>query len=42
MPFGLSVWQASGVLFFMFTTGALANAGRAYLMKMAGKNLFLS
>lgn len=39
IPLGLSVWQASGVLLVMFTAGALANAGRAYLMKMAGQRI---
>ncbi len=39
IPFGLSLWQASGTLLLLFTTGAVANAGRAYLMKMAGQRI---
>lgn len=33
----LSLWQASSILLLMFTAGAMANAGRALLMRMAGK-----
>jgi putative ABC transport system ATP-binding protein len=36
IPYGLSLSQASAILLFMFTTGALANAGRAFLMRMSG------
>ncbi|KAF8648489.1 hypothetical protein AX16_006199 [Volvariella volvacea WC 439] len=39
IPLGLSVWQASGVLVVLFTAGAVANAGRAMLMKMAGQRI---
>ncbi|KAE9400716.1 hypothetical protein BT96DRAFT_857216 [Gymnopus androsaceus JB14] len=39
IPYDLSIWQASGVLLFFFTAGAAANAGRAYLMKMAGQRI---
>ncbi|KAF9075655.1 P-loop containing nucleoside triphosphate hydrolase protein [Rhodocollybia butyracea] len=39
IPFGLSTWQASGSLLIIFTAGALANAGRAYLMKMSGQRI---
>ncbi|KAJ7169164.1 P-loop containing nucleoside triphosphate hydrolase protein [Mycena crocata] len=38
-PFGLSMWQASSLLLIMFTTGALANAGRALLMRMSGQRI---
>ncbi|TFK74690.1 hypothetical protein BDN72DRAFT_833221 [Pluteus cervinus] len=38
-PFGLSLWQASGILLVLFTTGAMANAGRAMLMRMAGQRI---
>lgn len=37
IPFGLSVWQASGGLMLLFTLGATANAGRAILMRLSGK-----
>jgi putative ABC transport system ATP-binding protein len=37
IPLGLSTWQASGALLFLFSVGAAANAGRAYLMKMSGE-----
>ena len=33
---GLTIWQASGILLLLFTTGAVANAGRAMIMRMAG------
>ncbi|KAG6837817.1 hypothetical protein H0H93_016185 [Arthromyces matolae] len=39
IPFGLSVWEASGCLLLLFTTGALANAGRAILMRMSGQRI---
>ncbi|KAK7057645.1 ATP-binding cassette transporter [Favolaschia claudopus] len=38
-PLDLSLWQASSILMLMFTAGALANAGRAYLMRMAGQRI---
>jgi putative ABC transport system ATP-binding protein len=31
--------QASGILFFVFTVGALANTGRAILMRMSGQRI---
>ncbi|KAF9022292.1 hypothetical protein BDZ89DRAFT_1070818 [Hymenopellis radicata] len=39
IPLGLSIWQASGLILVMFTAGAVANAGRAMLMKMAGQRI---
>ncbi|RDB24977.1 ATP-dependent permease MDL1, mitochondrial [Hypsizygus marmoreus] len=39
IPFGLSVWQVSAVLLMLFTTGAVANTGRAVLMRMAGQRI---
>ncbi|KIY65318.1 hypothetical protein CYLTODRAFT_379636 [Cylindrobasidium torrendii FP15055 ss-10] len=39
IPFGLSIWQASGLILTVFTAGAVANAGRAMLMKMAGQRI---
>ncbi|KAJ8076687.1 ATP-binding cassette permease mdl1 [Marasmius tenuissimus] len=39
IPFGLGIWQASGILLGLFTAGAVANAGRAFLMKMAGQRI---
>lgn len=39
IPFGLTLWQASGCLLLLFTTGAAANAGRAYLMRVAGQRI---
>ncbi|KAJ7125200.1 P-loop containing nucleoside triphosphate hydrolase protein [Mycena epipterygia] len=38
-PMGLSLWQASSILLLMFTAGAMANAGRALLMRMAGQRI---
>ncbi|KAJ3536650.1 hypothetical protein NMY22_g5934 [Coprinellus aureogranulatus] len=39
IPFGLSIWQASAALFTIFTIGAVANAGRAMLMRLAGQRI---
>ncbi|KAF8886029.1 P-loop containing nucleoside triphosphate hydrolase protein [Infundibulicybe gibba] len=39
IPLGLSVWEASGILLALFTAGAVANAGRAMIMKMAGQRI---
>lgn len=39
IPFGLSATAAAGLLLSMFTVGALANATRAFLMKMAGQRI---
>ncbi|KAF5348715.1 hypothetical protein D9758_006757 [Tetrapyrgos nigripes] len=39
IPLGLSTWQASGILLLLFTGGALANAGRSYLMRMSGQRI---
>ena len=36
IPLGLSIWQATGLLLVLFTAGALANAGRAMLMRLSG------
>ncbi|KAJ7747751.1 P-loop containing nucleoside triphosphate hydrolase protein [Mycena metata] len=39
MPLGLSLWQTSTILLLMFTGGAMANVGRAWLMRMAGQRI---
>ncbi|KAF8911548.1 P-loop containing nucleoside triphosphate hydrolase protein [Gymnopilus junonius] len=39
IPFGLSSWQAATVLLFLFTLGAVANAGRAMLMRLSGQRI---
>ncbi|KAI0034865.1 P-loop containing nucleoside triphosphate hydrolase protein [Vararia minispora EC-137] len=39
IPYGLSIYQASGVLFLVFTIGGVANAGRAFLMRMSGQRI---
>jgi ABC-type multidrug transport system fused ATPase/permease subunit len=39
IPYGLTLGQASGILFVAFTFGALANTGRAILMRMAGQRI---
>ncbi|KZV84372.1 hypothetical protein EXIGLDRAFT_727295 [Exidia glandulosa HHB12029] len=39
IPFGLSSATAAGLLLSMFTAGAIANATRAYLMKMASQRI---
>ncbi|KAF8070392.1 P-loop containing nucleoside triphosphate hydrolase protein [Lyophyllum atratum] len=39
IPFGLSVLEASTILLALFTAGALANTGRAILMRMAGQRI---
>ncbi|KAJ4483582.1 P-loop containing nucleoside triphosphate hydrolase protein [Lentinula aciculospora] len=39
IPLGLSIWQASGVLLFLFSAGAAANAGRTYLMRLSGQRI---
>ncbi|KAH0589166.1 hypothetical protein H2248_004932 [Termitomyces sp. 'cryptogamus'] len=39
IPFGLSTWEASAGLLLLFTTGAIANAGRAILMRMSGQRI---
>ncbi|KAG6332581.1 hypothetical protein ID866_6503, partial [Astraeus odoratus] len=39
IPFGLSTWQASGILLLAFTTGALCNSGRSFLMRMSGQRI---
>ncbi|KAJ7072757.1 P-loop containing nucleoside triphosphate hydrolase protein [Mycena amicta] len=38
-PLGLSIWQTSSILLVMFTLGAAANGGRAYLMRMSGQRI---
>ncbi|KAI0733760.1 P-loop containing nucleoside triphosphate hydrolase protein [Fomitopsis betulina] len=39
VPLGLSLGQASSLLFLMFTVGAAANAGRAMLMRISGQRI---
>jgi ABC-type multidrug transport system fused ATPase/permease subunit len=39
IPYELTLGQASGILFVAFTIGALANTGRAILMRMAGQRI---
>ena len=39
IPYGLTLGQAAGILFAAFTIGALANTGRAILMRMAGQRI---
>ncbi|KAH6914032.1 ATP-binding cassette transporter [Coprinopsis sp. MPI-PUGE-AT-0042] len=39
IPLGLSLWQASGALLFIFTAGAMANGGRAILMRLSGQRI---
>ncbi|KAJ6497547.1 P-loop containing nucleoside triphosphate hydrolase protein [Mycena sanguinolenta] len=39
LPLNLSLWQASSLLLVVFTVGALANAGRALLMRMAAQRM---
>lgn len=39
IPFGLTTWQASGILLLAFTTGAVCNAGRSFLMRMSGQRI---
>ncbi|THH13785.1 hypothetical protein EW146_g6479 [Bondarzewia mesenterica] len=39
IPFGLSLTQASALLLLTFTIGGASNAGRAFLMRMAGQRI---
>ncbi|RPD58151.1 P-loop containing nucleoside triphosphate hydrolase protein [Lentinus tigrinus ALCF2SS1-7] len=39
IPFGLSLGQASAILLFLFSAGAVANAGRAMLMRLSGQRI---
>ncbi|KAF4563181.1 ATP-binding cassette permease mdl1 [Pleurotus pulmonarius] len=39
LPLGLSVGSAAALLLVLFTTGAIANASRAMIMKMAGQRI---
>lgn len=39
IPYDLSLLQASGILFAIFTIGAAANTGRAILMRMSGQRI---
>ncbi|KAF5385822.1 hypothetical protein D9615_002318 [Tricholomella constricta] len=39
IPLGLTVWEASAILLILFTTGAVANAGRSFLMRMSGQRI---
>ncbi|CAA7258984.1 unnamed protein product [Cyclocybe aegerita] len=39
IPLGLSLWGASTILMLVFTLGAIANAGRAMLMRLSGQRI---
>ncbi|KIJ65983.1 hypothetical protein HYDPIDRAFT_87660 [Hydnomerulius pinastri MD-312] len=39
IPYGLSIYQASGILLLAFTTGAACNAARSFLMRMSGQRI---
>jgi len=39
IPFDLTLLEASGILFAVFTLGAAANTGRAILMRMSGQRI---
>ncbi|KAG9312179.1 P-loop containing nucleoside triphosphate hydrolase protein [Chiua virens] len=39
IPYGLSMYQASGILLVAFTTGAACNAARSFLMRMSGQRI---
>ncbi|KAL4064241.1 P-loop containing nucleoside triphosphate hydrolase protein [Scleroderma yunnanense] len=39
IPFGLSTWQASGILLLAFTAGAICNSGRSFLMRISGQRI---
>ncbi|KAF9243225.1 P-loop containing nucleoside triphosphate hydrolase protein [Melanogaster broomeanus] len=39
IPYGLSVYQASGIILLAFTTGAACNAARSFLMRMSGQRI---
>ncbi|KAF7977967.1 hypothetical protein HWV62_2069 [Athelia sp. TMB] len=39
IPYGLSLPQATAGLLLVFTLGALANSGRAFLMRMSGQRI---
>ncbi|KIJ15572.1 hypothetical protein PAXINDRAFT_133652 [Paxillus involutus ATCC 200175] len=39
IPYGLSLYQASGILLLAFTTGAACNAARSFLMRMSGQRI---
>jgi hypothetical protein len=39
IPYGFSLAQASAALLLLFTMGGLANAGRAFLMRMSGLSI---
>ncbi|KAJ3575268.1 hypothetical protein NP233_g1204 [Leucocoprinus birnbaumii] len=39
IPFGLSLWQASGALLLLFTAAGMANAGRAMLMRLSAQRI---
>ncbi|KAK2463064.1 hypothetical protein APHAL10511_004719 [Amanita phalloides] len=39
IPLGLGIWQASGILFALFTVGGIANAGRAMIMRLSGQRI---
>ena len=39
IPLGLSLGEASAALLAVFTIGAVANAGRAMLMRLAGQRI---
>ncbi|KAH7909507.1 P-loop containing nucleoside triphosphate hydrolase protein [Hygrophoropsis aurantiaca] len=39
LPFDLSTPHAAGILLLLFTTGALCNAARSFLMRMSGQRI---
>lgn len=39
IPLDLSIWHASGLILFLFTLGAAANAGRSMLMRLSGQRI---
>ncbi|KAH0829104.1 hypothetical protein J3R83DRAFT_2570 [Lanmaoa asiatica] len=39
IPYGLSIYQASGILLVAFTTGAACNAARSFLIRMSGQRI---
>ncbi|KAF9228497.1 hypothetical protein BS17DRAFT_851606 [Gyrodon lividus] len=39
IPYGLSIYQASGIILLAFTTGAACNAARSFLMRMSGQRI---
>ncbi|KAH7883273.1 P-loop containing nucleoside triphosphate hydrolase protein [Phlebopus sp. FC_14] len=39
IPYGLNIYQASGIILLAFTTGAACNAARSFLMRMSGQRI---